>query len=546
MNGDTVLVDDGFYPEQVNFLGKNIVVASRYILDNDSIHIYNTEINRSHLNEGVKFINGEGPAAQLIGFTISNCLWKAVYCKNSSPRIRNNIISGNKAAGIYLDHSAAIISDNEIHCSPEFDLGGPYDAVHLFNSGPVIERNRILCNDQGGNVHAIDFDLWNSVFPGITTNVGENLILGEIFGGLPDNGLPQLIHHNIFTSGNGFSSAMNITECASNLKVFSNTVIGGSGIWIQGGNYPDIRNNIVAYANVGIEIWADTVTIAYNNIWDCKTPYSGVSDQTGINGNISADPGFIDRANGDFHFFCWSACIDAGDPLSDYLQEPAPNGGRINLGCYGNTSEADPTVACLRIIPEYIDFGYVPVNKQKDTTVILVNAGPVQLDISSVSNSNIISFGTSYPGGTTILNPGDSLTLIVVFHPFINKTHYSDSIIVTSNSPSPGNIYLNGHTALGLNDIETIRKLKLYPVPVTGDCFYLEPGTAWPREVLVEIFNISGKLVFSQMLIPQEGQPLKIYPGKLAAGMFFLKITSDSSPRKLGDIFFCIQPACPY
>jgi hypothetical protein len=416
----------------------------------------------------------------------------------------------------------------------------------IFNSGPVIERNRILCNDQGGNVHAIDFDLWNSVFPGITTNVGENLILGEIFGGLPDNGLPQLIHHNIFTSGNGFSSAMNITECASNLKVFSNTVIGGSGIWIQGGNYPDIRNNIVAYANVGIEIWADTVTIAYNNIWDCKTPYSGVSDQTGINGNISADPGFIDRANGDFHFFCWSACIDAGDPLSDYLQEPAPNGGRINLGCYGNTSEADPTVECLRIIPEYIDFGYVPVNKQKDTTVILVNAGPVQLDISSVSNSNIISFGTSYPGGTTILNPGDSLTLIVVFHPFINKTHYSDSIIVTSNSPSPGNIYLNGHTALGLNDIETIRKLKLYPVPVTGDCFYLEPGTAWPREVLVEIFNISGKLVFSQMLIPQEGQPLKIYPGKLAAGMFFLKITSDSSPRKLGDIFFCIQPACPY
>ena len=33
-------------------------------------------------------------------------------------------------------------------------------------------------------------------------------------------------------------------------------------------------------------------------------------------------------------------CIDAGDPASAYANEPAPNGGRINLGCYGNTAHA--------------------------------------------------------------------------------------------------------------------------------------------------------------------------------------------------------------
>ena len=32
-----------------------------------------------------------------------------------------------------------------------------------------------------------------------------------------------------------------------------------------------------------------------------------------------------------------SPCIDAGDPASDYALEPAGNGGRINLGRYGNT-----------------------------------------------------------------------------------------------------------------------------------------------------------------------------------------------------------------
>jgi len=35
-----------------------------------------------------------------------------------------------------------------------------------------------------------------------------------------------------------------------------------------------------------------------------------------------------------------SPAIDAGDPTADCANEPSPNGGRLNLGCYGNTSEA--------------------------------------------------------------------------------------------------------------------------------------------------------------------------------------------------------------
>ena len=35
-----------------------------------------------------------------------------------------------------------------------------------------------------------------------------------------------------------------------------------------------------------------------------------------------------------------SPCIDAGDRARDYSQEPQGNGKRINLGRYGNTSEA--------------------------------------------------------------------------------------------------------------------------------------------------------------------------------------------------------------
>ena len=35
-----------------------------------------------------------------------------------------------------------------------------------------------------------------------------------------------------------------------------------------------------------------------------------------------------------------SPCIDAGDPKSEYKNEPKPNGSRINMGAYGNTPEA--------------------------------------------------------------------------------------------------------------------------------------------------------------------------------------------------------------
>jgi hypothetical protein len=35
-----------------------------------------------------------------------------------------------------------------------------------------------------------------------------------------------------------------------------------------------------------------------------------------------------------------SPCLDAGDPAGAVGSEPEPNGGRINLGLYGGTSEA--------------------------------------------------------------------------------------------------------------------------------------------------------------------------------------------------------------
>jgi predicted outer membrane repeat protein len=57
---------------------------------------------------------------------------------------------------------------------------------------------------------------------------------------------------------------------------------------------------------------------------------------------IMAEPGGINAVwiEGDYHLLPESPCIDAGDPNSDFSLEPAPNGGRIDMGAYGNTPEA--------------------------------------------------------------------------------------------------------------------------------------------------------------------------------------------------------------
>ena len=54
----------------------------------------------------------------------------------------------------------------------------------------------------------------------------------------------------------------------------------------------------------------------------------------------------IKSAFGRFNGTSWvndtetSPCVDGGYLLSDYSNEPTPNGGRVNIGVYGNTSEA--------------------------------------------------------------------------------------------------------------------------------------------------------------------------------------------------------------
>jgi len=75
-DGDTVLVAENTYYENINFKGKAIVVGSEYIKDNDTIHISKTIINGSQplnpdIGSVVTFNSGEDTTSVLCGFTIT-------------------------------------------------------------------------------------------------------------------------------------------------------------------------------------------------------------------------------------------------------------------------------------------------------------------------------------------------------------------------------------------------------------------------------------------------------------------------------------------
>jgi len=98
--GDTVLVHPATYTENIDFSGKNIVVASLYLLSKDTNYISQTIIDGNQNGSVVRFANGEDSTSLLTGFTIMNgnsTVGGGIYSNGSSPRLEYLVVLGNTA-----------------------------------------------------------------------------------------------------------------------------------------------------------------------------------------------------------------------------------------------------------------------------------------------------------------------------------------------------------------------------------------------------------------------------------------------------------------
>jgi len=354
-NGDVILVSPGLYNENVNFKGKAITLSSTNPADPNVVN--STVIHAVGNGSTVTFARGETSRSVLAGFTItggygtvnaaygSSTYWGAgIYCYRSSPTILGNVITANSAP-----NSGTVFG---------YGCG-----IGCIESDASITRNLITANSgyAGG---------------GIVTELGNARIA--------DN----LICSNSATFGGGI-------VLFSGGQVFNNTLVG-NGAQFAGHVYASsdadgqcvISGNILCHATNGGGIYVSsqdhrTVT-GFNDVWNnMGGDYLGGSTQTGLNGNISQNPQFVDIGNGDYRLLDASPCINAGDPHF----QPAP--GESDF--YGNA----------RIYARRVDIG---ASEYFDNFRPLAHAGPDQL-VGVTRLPVLITLdgsGSSDPNGTAL------------------------------------------------------------------------------------------------------------------------------------------------
>jgi hypothetical protein len=167
-NGDTVLVAPGTYRENINLNGHNIMLGSLFLCTGDTSFIASTIIDGNSAGSVITISSGENSTMTIIGFTITNGMnpnGGGVYCIDSSPTIRDNIIVNNitsgtifsNGGGICCRHSGAhiisnrITNNNSLHpdtSSADFFGGG---GIALFaDSSTLIDSNIIEMNATEG------------------------------------------------------------------------------------------------------------------------------------------------------------------------------------------------------------------------------------------------------------------------------------------------------------------------------------------------------------------------------------------------------------
>jgi hypothetical protein len=158
----------------------------------------------------------------------------------------------------------------------------------------------------------------------------------DVYGGGVENWDSSVTLVNCVFTGNHALDAGGVDNAYGSPRLTNCTFSQNTAAVSSGGIYcfasSTMIENCILWGNAPDQLYTQIITPAVTYC-DVEGGFSG-------DGNIDVDPVFVDAASGDYHLLPGSPAIDAGDPASDWVNEPWPNGGRVNMGAYGNTSEA--------------------------------------------------------------------------------------------------------------------------------------------------------------------------------------------------------------
>jgi serine protease len=378
--GDTVLVSPGTYVENITFRGQAITVVSEQgpgvtIIDGNqagSVVTFASGENRSAVLEGFTIRNGansfsgggvliRNSAPSIVGNRIVGngaCSGAGIYSSFSSPLIKGNTISRNyvyacsgaSGLGVYIGgDSAAELIENVITENSGFANGG---GVTLFAAGRVVLRSNVIARNvtsgfspctSGGGIWMVNFS---------QATIVNNLVVGNVAGcggGLywgGSTGVTTFVNNTFADNDAAEGSAIEVSGVDTRHVIYNNVIIGKEG---QTAFY--CRNS-------------SATSSPLLNTSDVFTPhglaYGGTClDQTGLRGNLSADPLFARPAFGDvlgdYRLQMASPAIDAGDNAAPQIPAADLDGGprigdgdqdgdaRVDLGAYEYSNQ--PPVA---------------------------------------------------------------------------------------------------------------------------------------------------------------------------------------------------------
>ena len=289
-DGDTIIVEEGVYCQQINFKGKAITVASEFLLDGDTSHISNTIIDGMFLDDGdslslVYFVSGEDSTSVLSGFTLQNgkgtigpvgdhtfCGGGAIFFDYSGAKISNNIIKDNHSinpngytgtwdgawgggidcAGLPKNRTLIIsenlFKNNFIRSEHNQAMGGAIDIINTFGT-VIITKNTII----GNKVESVK------------SGYGGGLCIA---GASNDS---EIIIENNYIAQNSTYGKMGSTKGGGIACLFSAPIIRNNIIVYNKTEYPPLLNTNDAFGGGIAVFWYHS----FISEWPiCKDPYS--------------------------------------------------------------------------------------------------------------------------------------------------------------------------------------------------------------------------------------------------------------------------------
>lgn len=560
-NTDTVLVADGTYFENIDFIEKAITVASNFLINGDESHIANTIINGSQpinpdYGSVVTFASNEDTTSVITGFTLtegtgtlySSGYWGGgILCDSSSPKVISNIVTNNSAdytGGIVIvyDCSPVLLNNVISYNTATIDVGGVtlWDNCNAYLEGNIISNN--TANSGCGGL------LISESSPTLVSNViRENSAVSSSAGGvyIQLDSSPLLLNNIICnntseteSAGLGvYAGSGTSTTTVENCLIYGNTSgFNGGGLWVYNANIDvincTISDNHADSNGGGVFVNVNgNVNLINGILWNnspqeiciysgsVTATYSDIQGGWAGDGNIDEDPLFAGTGEDPYSLLEDSPCIDAGIPDTtglnlpefDLAGNPRVFGGRIDMGAY-----------------EYYifiaDFEAAPTS------------GPAPLDVqfTDLSIGNPSSWQWDFDNDGTIDSYEQNPQWI-----YEEAGTYSVSLSIDDGINQSTEVKTDYITVNQVSSQEEIVALKTelygnYPNPFNPSTtinFSIEQN----QQVELAIYNLKGQKV-KQLVCDQvlAGQHSVIWNGKnnngksVSSGIYFYKLKTDN------------------